>query len=124
MTAVYAYTRSRAPQTGEVLLVGNTWVESPAPMAEVLAMTMRTQAGACAVDPGLGVNWRAVDKLAPGAAATAQYVIEQSLARYVVAGLIRNVAVTATNTGTRIDYTVTYVDTRQPAARPRIRGIF
>ncbi len=124
MTRPYAYTRSRAPTTGEVLLVGNEWVASTAPMSEVVAMTMRTQAGACVLDPGLGVNWRAIDKLAPGAAATAQYVIEQSLARYVVAGLIRAVAVTATNTGTRIDYTVTYTDPRQPAARPRIRGIF
>ena len=124
MTRPYAYTRSRAPTTGEVLLAGNEWVASTAPMSEVVAMTMRTQSGACVLDPGLGVNWRAVDRLAPGAAATAQYVIEQSLARYVTAGLIRAVAVTATNTGTRIDYTVTYVDPRQPAARPRIRGIF
>lgn len=122
MTIPYAYTRRRDPQTGQVLLDGNEWERSPSPMSEVVAMTLRTQLGACAVDPGLGVNWSAIDKLAPGAAATTRYVIEQGLARYVAAGLIRSVGVTATNRGSFVEYTVTYVDPRMPAARPRING--
>lgn len=122
MSLPYAYTRRRNPQTGEVLLDGNRWERSPAPMSEVVAMTMRTQLGACVLDPGLGVDWRSVDKLAPGAAALAQYVIEQGLARYVTAGLIRSLSVTTRNVGSYIEYSVTYIDPRMPATRPRHGG--
>ena len=122
MPRPYAYARSRDPNSGDVILSGNEWVAATAPMAQVVAMTVRTQLGACAIDPGLGVDWRAIDRLAPGAAATAQHVIEQGLARYVTAGLIRAVSVATVNRGTFIEYDITYVDPRMPAARPRIRG--
>lgn len=122
MSPPYAYTRRRDPQTGEVLLDGNVWERSPAPMSEVVAMTIRTQAGACAIDPGLGVDWRSIDRLGPGATATAQHAIEQALARYVAAGLIRAVSVTTGRQGSLITYNVTYIDPRMPATRQRING--
>jgi hypothetical protein len=125
MTAPYAYTRSRAPSTGDVLMspapYANLWLPAQAPMAQVVAMVMRSQLGGCAVDPGLGVNWKGIDRLTTGAAATARFVIEQGLARYVSTGLITNLVVTADVAGSRVEWVVTYTDPRTQA-RPRITG--
>jgi len=121
----YAYTRSRAASTGEVLMApapnANRWLLATAPMAQVVAMVMRTQLGACAIDPDLGVNWRSVEKLSTGASATARFAIDQALARYVSAGLITNVVTAATVTGTRLEWDVAFTDPRT-ATRPRITG--
>lgn len=125
MTLVYAYTRHRDPTSGEVILSGNEWEASRAPMTEVVAMTLRTWAGTCAVDPALGVAWATVNRLAPGAAATVQYVISQALARYVSAGLITGLAVAATQAAsTRIDYVVSFSDPRMDGGPLRITGAF
>jgi|DEB19_MinimDraft_3_1074340.scaffolds.fasta_scaffold31742_2 hypothetical protein len=125
MTTPYAYTRSREPSTGDVLMAppprANRWLPAAAPMAQVVAMTMRTQLGACAVDLGLGVNWRSIEKLSTGAAATARFVIEQGLARYVAAALITNVVVSAVVTGSRVEWDVAFTDPRTQT-RPRITG--
>jgi hypothetical protein len=99
----------------------NLWLPAQAPMAQVVAMVMRSQLGGCAVDPGLGVNWKAIDRLTTGAAATARFVIEQGLARYVSTGLITNLVVTADVAGSRVEWVVTYTDPRTQA-RPRITG--
>lgn len=121
----YAYTRARQASTGDVLMApapnANRWQVASAPMAQVVAMTMRTQLGACVLDPGLGVSWRSVEKLATGAAATARFAIDQALARYVSAGLITNVVVSATVIGTRLEWDVAFNDPRT-ATRPRITG--
>lgn len=119
MTTPYAVTRKRTPTTGDPLMDGNEWERATAPMSEVVAMTMRTQAGACAVDVGLGVDWNAVNKLQTGAEATARYVIEKALARYVAAGLITKPLVTATIAGNWLVWSVTYTDPRDTASRPR-----
>lgn len=125
MTTPYAYTRARQASTGDVLMAAppnaNRWQVAAAPMAQVVAMVMRTQLGACVLDPGLGVNWRSVEKLATGAAATARFAIDQALARYVSAGLITNVVVSATVIGTRLEWDVAFNDPRT-ATRPRITG--
>lgn len=125
MTAPYAYTRSRAPSSGDVLMspapFANLWLPAVAPMAQVVAMVMRSQAGGCAVDPGLGINWRSIDRLTTGAASTARFVIEAGLARYVAAGLITNLVVTADVVGSRVEWVVTYTDPRTQT-RPRISG--
>lgn len=119
MTTPYAVTRKRNPSTGDPLMDGNEWERAVAPMSEVVAMTMRTQAGACAVDVGLGVDWNAVQKFQTGAEATARYVIEKGLARYVASGLITKPLVTASIRGNWLEWTVTYTDPRDAAARPR-----
>jgi len=125
MTLPYAYTRRRNPTTGDVLLSGNEWPPSLAPMTEVVTMTLRTWAGSCACDPGLGVAWATVNKLAPGAAALTQYVIEQALARYVSAGLMTGLAVAAVQASTnRIEYTITFSDPRMDGGPLRITGAF
>ncbi len=125
MTLPYAITRKRNPTTGDGLMAppphANEWAVSTAPMTEVVAMTMRTQLGACVVDLGLGVDWQAINRLITGAASTARYVIEQGLARYVGAGLITNLVVAADVIGTRVEWTVTFTDPRMQT-RPRIAG--
>lgn len=125
MTLPYAITRKRNPTTGDGLMAppphANEWAVSTAPMTEVVAMTMRTQLGACVVDLGLGVDWQAINRLITGAASTARYVIEQGLARYVGAGLITNVVVTADVIATRVEWTVNFTDPRTQT-RPRIAG--
>lgn len=125
MTTPYAYTRARQASTSEVLMApaprANQWQPAAAPMAQVVAMVMRTQLGACVLDPGLGVNWRSVEKLATGAAATARFAIEQALARYVGAGLITNLVVAAVVVGSRLEWDVAFTDPRTQT-RPRITG--
>jgi hypothetical protein len=125
MTTPYTITRKRAPTTGEPLMAAapnaNRWAIAAAPMTEPVAMTMRSQLGACALDPSLGVNWRAIDKLRTGASATARFVIEQALARYVTAGLIANVVVAAEVVGARVEWDVAFTDPRTKT-RPRITG--
>lgn len=125
MTTVYAITRKRDPSTGDVLMDAaphaNQWAHSSAPMTEVVAMTLRTQLGACMVDEGLGVDWRKISKLTTGAAALARFEIERGLARYVRAGRIASLLVEATVTGNRCEYAVTFTDPRLQT-RPRITG--
>ena len=121
----YAYTRKRSPSSGEPVMDvapnANRWAASRAPMTEVVAMVMRSQLGGCALDPGLGVNWKAIDRLSTGAASTARFVIEQGLARYVSAGLLTNLVVGAVVAGSRVEWEVTFTDPRAQT-RPRITG--
>lgn len=119
----YAITRKRKPSTGELLLENRRWVPATAPMAEVVAMTLRTQLGGCAVDPDLGVDWRSISKLATNAPAQAQTVIEVALARYVRDGQITDLAVETRVDAGRLWYEISYRDPRLTTANPvRITG--
>lgn len=120
--SVYARTRRRNPATGEVLMSGNTWELAPAPAAEIVAMTLRTQLGACALDLGLGVDWESLRKVATGAPASARAAILAGLDRLVRAGVIADLAVTVRgDSGDRLLYEIQYRDTRS-AGRTRITG--
>lgn len=119
----YAITRKRTPSTGEVLLDGVRWARATAPMAEIVAMTLRTQLGACAVDLELGVDWRSIAKLSTGAPATARTAIETALGRYVRAGQITDLSVSTRVDANRLWYEVSYRDPRLTTANPiRITG--
>lgn len=119
----YAITRRRDPTTGEVQMTANEWSRSPAPMSEVVAMTLRTQIGACLVDPGLGVDWAKLSKLGTGATATARTTIEAALTRYVRSGQIIGLVVSTAVVGDRMTYEVSYRDPRATTAnRTRITG--
>lgn len=120
--SVYARTRRRNPATGEVLMAGNTWEISPAPAAELVAMTLRTQLGACALDTGLGVDWESLRKAATGAPAAARAAIITGLDRLVRAGVIADLTVSVrVDSGDRMLYEIQYRDTRS-AGRTRITG--
>ena len=74
-------------------MAGNTWELSPAPAAELVAMVLRTQLGGCALDPGLGVDWATLRKVATGAPALARDAITTGLQRLVRAGQVRAASV-------------------------------
>lgn len=119
---VYAVTRRRDPTSGEALFDGNRWATSPSPMVEVVLMVLRTPLGANA-DVTLGVDWRRVDKLGTGAAATAKAAIEEALRFLVASGQIARLAVEAEVDARRgaLLYSVSFTDPRL-ARRPTIRG--
>ena len=119
----YAVTRARVPSTGELSMVGNTWRRSSAPMAEIVAMTLRTQLGGCLVAPTLGIDWASIAKLGTGAATTARTTILAGLARYVRSGQITDLTVDTVTTGGRLEYTIAYRDPRATTLlRTRITG--
>ena len=119
----YAVTRARVPSTGEVTMTGNTWRRSTAPMAEIVAMTLRTQLGACLVAPTLGIDWASIAKLGTGAATTARATILAGLGRYVRSGQITDLTVDTVTTGDRLEYTIAYRDPRATTLlRTRITG--
>lgn len=120
---VYAFTPRRDPTSGEVVLDGNRWAASPAPMAEVVLMVLRTRRGQCLADPTLGVAWDRVNKIGTGAAATAKAVIEEALRFLVNDGQIARLAVKAevdARAGA-LAYEVTFTDPRLDR-RSTIRG--
>ena len=85
---------------------------SDSPAREMVLIALRTQLGACPVDPDLGVDWRRVDKLRTSARADAETVIRAGLQRLVRRGDIASLAVVAkvaASTGT-LTYTVSFVD--------------
>jgi hypothetical protein len=120
----YAVTRARTPSTGEVLMTGNNWRRSTAPMSEIIAMTLRTQLGGCLVAPTLGIDWARIAKLGTGAATTARATILAGLGQYVRSGQITGLSVTVTVTsGDRLEYAVAYRDPRATTLlRTRITG--
>jgi hypothetical protein len=120
----YAVTRARVPSTGEVLMTGNNWRRSTAPMAEVIAMALRTQLGSCLVLPTLGIDWARIVKLGTGAATTARATILAGLGQYVRSGQITGLSVDVTVTsGDRLEYAVAYRDPRATTLlRTRITG--
>jgi hypothetical protein len=119
----YAVTRARTPSTGEVLMTGNTWRRSTAPMSEIIAMTLRTQLGGCLVAPTLGIDWASIAKLGTGAATTARTTILAGLGRYVRSGQITDLVVDTVTTGGRLEYTIAYRDPRATTLlRTRITG--
>lgn len=123
-TPVYAYTRRRDATSGEVQFDGNRWASSPAPMAEVVLMVLRTQTGTNA-DVTFGVDWRRVRKLGTGAAATCKAAIEEGLRYLVAAGQIERLAVETEADVMRglMLYTVSFTDPRLDR-RSTIRGSF
>jgi len=119
----YAVTRRRVPSTGELILDGVRWARASSPMSEVVAMTLRTQLGACAVDTDLGVDWRSISKLSTDAPSTARAAIEAGLARYVRSGQITDLAVSTRTAAGRLWYEVVYRDPRLSTINPtRITG--
>jgi hypothetical protein len=119
----YAVTRARAPSTGEVLMTGNIWTASRAPMAEIIAMTLRTQLGGCLVAPTLGIDWARIAKLGTGAATTARATILAGLGQYVRSGQITDLTVDTVTSGDRLEYTIAYRDPRATTLlRTRITG--
>ena len=119
----YAVTRARVPSTGELSMVGNTGRRSTAPMAEIVAMTLRTQLGGCLVAPTLGIDWASIAKLGTGAATTARTTILAGLGRYVRSGQITDLTVDTVTTGDRLEYTIAYRDPRATTLlRTRITG--
>ena len=103
-------------------MAGNTWELSPAPAAELVAMVLRTQLGGCALDPGFGVDWATLRKVATGAPALARDAITTGLQRLVRAGIIADLAVSVrVDTGDRMLYEIVYRDTRS-AGRTRVTG--
>jgi len=119
----YAVTRARVPSTGEVTMTGNTWTASRAPMAEIIAMALRTQLGSCLVLPTLGIDWASIAKLGTGAATTARTTILAGLGRYVRSGQITDLTVDTVTTGDRLEYTIAYRDPRATTLlRTRITG--
>lgn len=119
----YAVTRARTPSTGEVLMTGNNWRRSTAPMSEIIAMTLRTQLGGCLVAPTLGIDWASIAKLGTGAATTARTTILAGLGRYVRSGQITDLTVDTVTAGGRLEYTIAYRDPRATTLlRTRITG--
>lgn len=119
----YSLTRARTPSTGEVLMTGNTWRRSTAPMAEIIAMTLRTQLGGCLVAPTLGIDWASIAKLGTGAATTARTTILAGLGRYVRSGQITDLTVDTVTKDGRLEYTIAYRDPRATTLlRTRITG--
>jgi hypothetical protein len=115
--SVYAFEQDRAAATGEPLQNAATgeFRESASPMLTVVCTTLRTQKGACLVDPGMGVDWLSIDKDKTGASADAAAKIRAALARYVNAGSISGVEVTVDTDGSstrRLLYRVAFTDTR------------
>lgn len=123
-TTVYATTRRRDPTSGEALYDGNRWATSTSPMTEVVLMVLRTQRGTNA-DVTFGVDWKRVQKLGTGAAATCKAAIEDGLRYLVGAGQITRLVVECEVDVSRgmILYNVTFTDPRL-ASRPTIRGSF
>jgi len=120
----YAVTRARTPSTGEVTVTGNSWTASRAPMAEIIAMALRTQLGSCLVLPTLGIDWARLAKLGTGAATTARATIIAGLGQYARSGQITGLAVdVAVTAGDRLEYTIAYRDPRATTLlRTRITG--
>ena len=119
----YAVTRARTPSTGDVLMTGNNWRRSTAPMSEIIAMALRTQLGGCLVAPTLGIDWASIAKLGTGAATTARTTILAGLGRYVRSGQITDLTVDTVTTGDRLEYTIAYRDPRATTLlRTRITG--
>jgi len=104
-------------------MTGNTWTASRAPMAEIIAMALRTQLGSCLVLPTLGIDWASIAKLGTGAATTARTTILAGLGRYVRSGQITDLTVDTVTTGDRLEYTIAYRDPRATTLlRTRITG--
>lgn len=120
----YAVTRARTPSTNEVTMTGNAWATSRAPMAEIIAMALRTQLGGCLVLPTLGIDWARIAKLGTGAATTARATILAGLSQYVQSGQITGLIITvAVTTGDRLEYIIAYRDPRATTLlRTRITG--
>lgn len=123
----YAVTRARSGVAGEVQweTTRNTWKRSASPATELVTIAMRTQRGSCPVDPDLGVDWAAVDKLRTDAPARAEAAIRAGLARYVSARQISDLAVRVDVYPARgmIAFDVSFVDVQLSAqTRQRVTG--
>jgi hypothetical protein len=94
-----------------------TWSRATSPSGEMVRLALRTQLGACVVDPELGVDWRRIQKLRTSAPADAETAIRAGLARLLRLGLIRDLAVRVKVRAAvgRIDYEVDYRDTSSAA---------
>lgn len=107
----YAVARKLDPATGQPSLqTSGRWVRATSPALEMVKLCLKTQAGDCPVDPELGVNWRAVNKLRTSAPADAEGAIRAGLGRLVRAGHIRDVKVSAAVLRGALTYEVSFVD--------------
>lgn len=125
----YAATRAMDPGTGEVSMAGATWARG-APMVEVVLRVLRTQKGSYRPDPAFGVDYTAVQKALPNAAATWRAEVLRALQFLVDRGLITGpggagqpaITVDVSARGV-LAYQVDFRDPRAPAtARPLSTG--
>lgn len=112
----YAVELQRTPSSGEPVFSQSTgsFIESDSPAREMVLLCLRTQKGACLVDPDLGVDWRALRKVTTNLPATAKDYLTAALSRYVRAGVIAGLAVaTEYNAAVKgLVFTVTFTDPR------------
>ena len=121
----YAIAESISAATGEVQwdATRNTWREAVSPATELVVIALRTQLGACPTMPDLGVDWNGVNKLSTDAPARADAAVRAGLKRYVDSGAIADlqVRVDVFPARNRIEFVVSFVDTRLPSSAPRRR---
>lgn len=124
----YAIAESISAATGEVQWDAkrNTWLLAESPATELVVIALRTQLGACPVMPDLGVDWNSVNKLATDAPARADAAVRAGLKRYVDSGAIADLKlrVDVFPARNRIEFDVSFIDTRLPssATRRRVAG--
>ncbi len=107
------------PETGDLVFNDATgsWLESPSPAMEVVALVLRTPRGSCPLDPTLGVEWDKVDKILPNATATCRAVILEGLQGLVEDGTIADLSITVDQPSVRaLTYVVAFTDPANPGA--------
>lgn len=116
----YAVTRDLSADTGNPSTDPRTgaWVRASSPATAMVLLALRTPLGTCPVDPGLGVDWRSVDKLRTSAPADAVTAIRAGLARLVSGGWVADLDATAkVRAGGVLSYSVTFLDVRLATRR-------
>jgi membrane carboxypeptidase/penicillin-binding protein PbpC len=111
------YTLSIDPGTGQLRFddLAGQFVEAASVGLEAVKLTLRTELDESPLRRGEGVNWKALRKGSPNAAATLERIIRDALAPLVSDKLIRNVQVDArvesgTGGSARYAYTVSFED--------------
>lgn len=121
--AAYAVTRARNPDTGEPLLTAaGAWQRSEAPLVELACAVLRVQLGRCPLDPDFGVDWAAVRKGVPNAAAVLRSVLLRAFERYTRSGLMADLSIETETRGNALLYEVSFTDPRTDARMTLPRG--
>jgi phage baseplate assembly protein W len=117
MTTYYARTRALDPATGDLRLAGGNYVAGN-PMLEVVLRVLRTPRGSYLPDPTFGVDMTVLRKASVGVAAAWRAAVIAALRRYTDRGLITDLKVTVETEGSRLYYSLEFVDPRSRTREP------